>query len=276
MERVRKQAMSRGAILFAFNSPKYNYFEMAEYAAKRINHFLGLPVAIVTDENSLPENPKFNFDDIILVEADTTNNCEWGVWINKGRYQAYDLSPYDETLVLDVDYVVNSNKLNKLFELGTDFACHDSTEFLMQPNLPQEYLSPISHKTLWATVIYFKKTLRTKHIFNALEMVQKNYDHYANIHQFVNVSYRNDYALTLALNIANGHLVPKSDIIPWNLNHIGKNTQVYKTNDDQMNTEFVITFDNWQRGKIRKEYILVKDIDFHMMNKNNFMELVNE
>ena len=38
--------MSKGALLFAFNSPKYNYYEMAVATAKRINHFLNLPVTI--------------------------------------------------------------------------------------------------------------------------------------------------------------------------------------------------------------------------------------
>ena len=38
--------MSRGAILFAFNSPKFNYYKMAEATAKRINHFLSMPVTL--------------------------------------------------------------------------------------------------------------------------------------------------------------------------------------------------------------------------------------
>ena len=49
---------------------------------------------------------------------------------------------------------------------------------------------------------------------------------------------------------------------------------VYKNNDDIFNTEYTVMFDNWQRGKIRKEYTVVKDLDFHVMNKENFMELV--
>ena len=44
--------MSRGAILFAFNSPKYDYYAMAEFTAKRINHFLDIPVTLVTNEKS--------------------------------------------------------------------------------------------------------------------------------------------------------------------------------------------------------------------------------
>jgi hypothetical protein len=35
-------------------------------------------------------------------------------------------------------------------------------------------------------------------------------------------------------------------------------------------------FDNWQRGKIRKEYITVKDQDFHVMDKEIYVEMINE
>ena len=266
--------MSRGALLFAFNSPKFNYYEMAVYAAKRINHFLGLPVTIVTDESSIPKTLTYDFDNTIVVSPDKTNIRDHAVWINKGRYQAYDLSPYDETLLLDTDYMVNSDTLLKTFELPTDFACHDTTSFLMHPGVPQEVLSVYSYKTLWATVVMFRKTLRAKQIFECLEMVQKNYDHYANIHSFIGGIYRNDYALTLALRIANGHADRPEDIIPWNLVHVGKNTSVYKNTDVELEAEYTVMFDNWQRGKIRKEYTIVKDTDFHVMNKDNFMELI--
>lgn len=268
--------MKRGALLFAFNSPKYNYFEMAEFTAKRIEHFLKLPVAIVTDEQSLPEIPKFNFDDIIIVEPDTSNIRDHTIWINKGRYQAYNLSPYDETILLDTDYMVNSDRLNKLFELPTDFCCHDTTSFLMNPAVAQEVLSVYSFKTLWATVIKFQKTERAKQIFECLEMVQKNYEHYGNIHSFIGGVYRNDYALTLALRIANGHTSIKSDIIPWNLIHVGKNTSVHKDHNDEFGTQYVVMYDNWKRGKIRKEYCTIKNTDFHVMNKENFLELMSE
>lgn len=266
--------MSRGALLFAFNSPKYDYYKMAVATAKRINHFLKMPVTVVTDEKSVPDFPDYQFDNVIIVEPDKNNIRDHSVWINKGRYQAYDLSPYDETLLLDTDYMVNSDKLLTLFELNTDFCCHDTTSFLMHPGVAQEVLSAYSFKTLWATVVMFRKTQRSKQIFECLEMVQKNYDHYANIHNFIAGVFRNDYALTLATRIANGHSSPQEDVIPWNLVHVGKNTSVYKNNDDEFNTEYTVMYDNWQRGKIRKEYCIIKDTDFHVMNKDIFMELI--
>lgn len=266
--------MSRGAILFAFNTPEYDYYAMAEYTAKRINHFLNLPVTIVTDEISINSSTGYVFDKVITIEPDKSNSRTWGIWINKGRHKAYELSPYDETLLLDVDYMVNSDRILQCFDLYDDFCCHDTTAYYMNPKQEQELLSGYSFKSLWATVVLFKKTKRAKQIFDCIEMIQKNYDHYYHIHQFVSVPYRNDYALTLALRIVNGHTILPKDIIPWNLLHIGRNTYIYANNENKFNTEFTILHDNWLRGKIRKEYITIKDTDFHVMNKDFFAELI--
>ena len=268
--------MSKGILLFAFNADKTDYFKMAVATAKRANHFLNLPVSVVTDKNTDITKYDYTFDNIIIQESDPSNtNIHKEIWINKGRYKAYDVSPYDETLLLDTDYLINSNTLLKPFELYDDFMCHNSTSFLMV-NEPPEYINPYSYKTLWATVMYFKKTLKTKQLFECMKMVQDNYPHYITLHKLISGSYRNDYALTFALRILYGQLEDKSNYIPWNLSHAGKGTIIYKNNDDIFNTEYTVIHDNWKNGKIRKEYGIIRDVDFHMMNKNNIMELLNE
>lgn len=286
MERTRKQTIkSRGVLVFAFNTEKWDYVAMAAYTANRAKQFLNLPTTLITNEESKPDGGLANvFDQIVVVKADKNNIRDHMIWINKGRYQAYELSPYDETILLDADYVINSDKLLKTFDLSDTFCCHNRTEFLMYPNAPQETLSSYSYDTLWATVVMFKKSERARQIFDTLRMVQENYSHYANIHSFIAGVYRNDYALTIALRIVNGHLVEPSDFIPWNLVHVGKNTSVYsKYPDEQIpevwqykiyNTEFIVMYDNWQRGKIRKEYLEIDDMDFHVMNKELFVDIM--
>jgi hypothetical protein len=112
--------MTRGAILFAFNNQKFDYYKMAVATAKRINHFLNMPVTVVTNDDSITDTT-YKFDHTITVEADKTNYREKQIWINKGRYQAYELSPYDETLLLDTDYMINSTKLLSVFDYYDDF-----------------------------------------------------------------------------------------------------------------------------------------------------------
>ena len=265
--------MIRGALLFAYNNDTCNYFKQAEITACRINHFLNLPVTLVTDENSLPENPLNVFDRIILTEPNKSNKKFREVWINKNRYRAYELSPYDETLLLDTDYVINSDKLLQIFKLYSDFCCYNTTNFLMTENKFVEHLSQFSYKTDWATVVYFRKTKKCRQIFECMKMIQDNYLHYANLHNFLVEPFRNDYALTLARRIVQGQTEVERESIPWSLTHIGDKTKVYKTNSNFFDTEFLIVYDKWMNGKIKKEYISIKDYDFHLMDKENFMEL---
>lgn len=265
--------MKKGILLFAHNTEKYDYFKMAISSVRRIKHFLNLPVTVVTDTNSVTE-PNHNFDNLIFTEPDYSNKRDWGLWINKGRFKAYELSPYDETILLDTDYVVNSSKLLKLFDIDSSFLCHNKTSFFMQPNVAQERLSVYSSETLWATVVKFDKSTYCKQIFESLEMVQKNYFYYSMIHGFSYGTYRNDYSLTIALRLVNGHLIPNDNIIPWNLFHVGKNTRLHKVNETELDTEYLITYDNWLKGKIRKEYITIKDMDFHAMDKDDYMRIV--
>ena len=148
MERTRVKEMSKGAILFAHNTAKTDYYAMAIATAKRINHFLDLPVTVITDPSIDPDSYEYKFDKTLFVEADTSNKKAKDVWINKGRFKAWEMSPYDETLVLDTDYMVNSNQLSTVFNLYDDFCTHNTTSFMMVPNAPQERISNLSFNTL--------------------------------------------------------------------------------------------------------------------------------
>jgi hypothetical protein len=144
----------------------------------------------------------------------------------------------------------------------------------MLPNIEQEKISKYSYDTLWATVVYFKRTRKTKLIFECMKMIQENYQHYIKIYDPVVGFYRNDFALTIALRTLNGQLEDKNNYIPWSLSHAVKEVTVKPNNSSSLNTSFTLFYGNNQRSKIKKEYIIVNDMDFHMMNKENFMEVV--
>jgi hypothetical protein len=260
--------MSKGVLLFAFNNGVTDYFEMAVKTGKRVNEFLNLPVSVVTDSSTDLSKYENIFDNILIEPAITSNTKGETIWINKGRHKAYELSPYDETLLLDTDYLINSKTLLKPFELYDDFMCHKNTSFLLLNESPQEQVGTRFVDTLWATVIYFKKTNRTKQIFECMSMVQNNYEHYCDLYATLNTTFRNDYALTIALHIVNGGLENPQDYIPWSLVHVNPTVKVYKNS----NTTYTLT----KKVDKKVEYIVVSDTDFHMLDKENFMELVNE
>jgi hypothetical protein len=262
----------KGAVLFAFNNETTDYVKMAIFTAKRVNRFLNLPVTLITDSTTDLTKYDYTFDKVVHVESVRDNKRNNSTWVNKGRYQAFELSPYDETLVLDVDYVVNSNRLLKTFDIYDNFMCHKEINFLMVPSDTQERVGYSGIDSVWATTLTFNKSKYTEHIFNCVKMVQDNYQHYVQLHGITLPYYRNDYAFAIALRIVNGHIDNQRSFMPWKLLHVGPGTHVYKESD----TEYTLLHDTMKNNKLKKEYITIKDLDFHMLNKSNFAEIIHE
>lgn len=263
-----------GVLLFAHNNSHYDYYSMAKHCCERVKHFLNLSVTLVTDKETFNNDTNHNFDNILFVEPNFDNQIRNKTWINKGRHRAYELSPYDNTLLLDVDYVINSDQLLKVFDFVTDICAHNTVQYVNYYEYKQEFLSNYSHQTFWATVVCFKKTNKAKQVFDCMEMIENNYRHYGQIHNFIPNQYRNDYSLTLALDIVNGHLFNTHDVIPWNLLHVGKITNFYKNKDSKFCTDFTAIFEKNSYGKTRHEYITINDIDFHVLDKSKLMEML--
>ena len=113
--------MSKGIIVFAFNNSHIDYISQATELAIRAKRHLNLPVSIVTDikiQNSV-------FDEIIFYDLKSQNIKQYynGSLSKKGltfkndaRIASYDLSPYDETLILDTDLLIADDKLKHCFE----------------------------------------------------------------------------------------------------------------------------------------------------------------
>jgi hypothetical protein len=86
--------------------------------------------------------------------------------------------------------------------------------------------------------------------------------------------YRNDYAMTFAMRMVNGHDMLKSDLIHGRLNHVHKEVTVVAENESELCTEFLFMTDTMLRSRTRKEYIKIKDMDFHMLDKINASEIL--
>jgi len=125
--------MTQGAVLVAQNNSTIDYVKLSVFSAKRIKKFLDIPVSIMTDsrgylESQYPDHP---FDQIIDIPADGNYfqrrfndgslSSKILEWKNLSRYLVYDLTPYDTTLVLDVDYIINSSVLK--LALQEDILC---------------------------------------------------------------------------------------------------------------------------------------------------------
>ena len=132
--------MTQGILIFAFNNSEIDYVSIAAYAAKQAKKFLNLPVSIVTNQASYVQD-KFSkvFDKVILFNDTSTqvkrfyngsDSYKSAVWHNASRSNCYELTPYDETLVIDSDFIINSDFLKYCWDQPNDFLIYDNFEHL--------------------------------------------------------------------------------------------------------------------------------------------------
>jgi hypothetical protein len=213
MKNLNVPAKSRGVVLFAFNTDAVNYVAIAEQSARLIHHTLNLPVTLITDKQTITEH----INQTVIVE-NNVNNVRKGyanltAWRNGNRYQAYELSPYDETLLIDSDYLMLDQSLLKLFDLTQDYHIMGNNKFLkaVSPTL----MSTTSISQVWATAVVFKRTFKSQQLFALVGRIQRNYDYYRRLYNITATNFRNDFAFAIANNIINGYA--QDNLIPWTM-----------------------------------------------------------
>jgi hypothetical protein len=262
--------MTQGAVLFAFNNDKVDYISQAQWSAPRINRHLALPVTLVTDR--APDDVSM-FDQVIIRESrsggtrkfDHMNSDSSSTWYNRGRCRAYDVSPYDETLVLDTDYIVASDRLTVLFESNQDLLCHryvlDVTE---RGNFARDTrFGDVEMPMWWATVLYFKRSNLAKNVFDMMDMIETNWYHYSRLYKFKPDLYRNDYAIAIALNTVYGHIPQAIPDIPWPLMTSFYDVYLNQLDEDKFQLNYVRMVDKQERH----QRMILANTDLHVMNK---------
>jgi hypothetical protein len=213
MKKLNVSAKSRGVVLFAFNTSAVDYVQIAEQAARLVHHTLNLPVTLVTDRNLVTAH----VDHTVVVE-NTLKNVRKGYanltpWRNGDRYQAYVLSPYDETILIDSDYLMLDQSLITVIDTCTDYQIMHTNRYLTKPS-PQ-LIDSTSIDQVWATAIVFKRTDKSQQLFNLVGRIQRNYDYYRKLYNIRASNFRNDFAFAIANNILNGY--NKGNMIPWSM-----------------------------------------------------------
>jgi len=226
--------MNKGILLFARNNAQIDYCKQAYFLAKRIREYLDLPTSIVTDstEYLLSEFPDATdvFDKIISIvwkETDLTSNTTLSKTENHGvrsyqdgtmiekklqfknetRTLAYDLSPYEETLIMDTDVVICNDIFKKCFDQTHNFLIYQDSYDLAEVDRSNVFkrISDTSVDFYWATCVFFRKSASNKIFFDVLQHIQENWTHYNNIFQINSPYYRNDYSFSIAIHIMNGY-----------------------------------------------------------------------
>lgn len=211
----------RGFLMFAYNNDTLDYLSLAAANALLIKKTMpGSKVAVVTEEGTYNWFQDFRdnigdraFDHVIFQNPGETKQTRrhqdtqyWSkelLWINENRASAYDLTPFEETILLDADYLIQDKSLSLAWGSEESFMInHKAVRLDGSPMHSDEVrLSDTSILMYWATCVYFKKDQTSKILFDLVEHVKDNFHEYQALYGFPGNIFRNDYAFSIALHI---------------------------------------------------------------------------
>ena len=257
MKISKKLGKSRGILAFAYNVDTIDYISIAEQTLHLASKKLGIPYTLITDKEFENKNQNSRYD------IDTNSFITWR---NIGRHHAYELSPYDETLVIDVDYLIANDSLNNIFDLEWDYILQRQS-FALTTEWPK-LMGANSLPYVWATVFAFRKTKKSKMFFDLIGRIQRNYAYYCALFNVEQRNFRNDYAFAMADTILNGYVI-SNHLIPDNMLAVNQSIASIELKDNK----FVI--------KDKEQSYVVPVMNLHIMSKaylqsKNFTSLVSK
>ena len=286
--------MNTGGLIFAYNSRDVDYAVTAIIAGGLAKKHLNIPFSLITDKSTIEwmkeskvwDKANEVFENFILTDRPTNYNSRLlndGThssvvpFINSGRSMAFDLSPYDKTLLIDSDYLVFSNKLSKYLELDHSVMIGSAMNDIQGERIGflDKTVSDVGVHLLWATTVIFTKDAESKLFFNLVKHVEKNYQLFSDLYRYSPKQYRNDIAFSVAKHIIDGFETVLDDALPPILTIHDKDMLV-GVNQDKLT--FLITDINAPDKFVA---CTVAGQDTHIMNKqsiirhkNNLLELI--
>lgn len=276
--------MTNGALIFAYNNAEVDYIKIANFAAKRVKRFLDVPVSIVTDSKDwlLKSIPDHEFDQVIEnynVDPNKKHFYDGSLafkrldWKNSNRSSAYELTPYDKTLVLDSDYIINSDILKIAFERDELFQIYKDSIDLSgwRDTTFFQRINPHSIPFYWATAFVFQKDPVVEAFFDLISYIKINWKYFVMLYNMGNTAFRNDFAFSIAIHIMNGKtngefVTP----LPGSMTYIQDRDLLIEMKDTSM--KFLVEKQNYLG-----EYLAAKTtgIDVHVMNKMSLSRIID-
>ena len=278
--------MSKGVLLIANNNAEIDYIFQACYSAKRIKKHLKIPVSLITDSPELFKTTykKYRrlFDKIISC-TDVSNSSFRSYkdgftyskvleFKNTGRALAYDLSPYEETILLDTDVIIFNDVYLNCFKQKKELLLYKKSVDLSPFRKIDEFEHVVDSGIdfYWATCIFFRKTPENKIFFDLVKHIQENWDHYRMIYGIKSTLFRNDFVFSIGIHILNGFTTGSFvSEFPGTLMFTTDRDEIYSVDDKS--AIFLFSSPNNADKKIA---INIKNTNVHAMNKYNFDRII--
>ena len=197
--------MSKGVLLFCFDTKHTRYHKILESCVNLIKKNIGVEITVITNFDTYKMMSPMGFVNYKFIEPELGNTLLGKEWKNIDRHLAYELSPYDTTLVLDIDYFCFTDNLAQCFDTDYDFLVPNVAYDLTGRNsfdLRKWSMVPM----VWATVLLFKKNDKVRKVFEMVKYIKANYQYFVNLYRVNSRNFRNDYAFAMALQQLNGFI----------------------------------------------------------------------
>lgn len=280
--------MTQGIVLFAYNTEQINYLRLATVAAQYAKRYMpAYPITLITTKgnwewftnNTDQKIIDGSFDNVVYANPPQQHNkrthfdSPWHKFTsdfqNGNKHQVIDLSPYDQTMLLDIDYIVQNNQLEYVFESDSPVTLFHHAETLIREPAAQaqQYLNEQGIPMLWSTVIYFdRRQSVTKLFFDLWAHVSENYAFYQLLYNFPGKLYRTDFCVSIAAHILNG-MISGSVIqdFPQPMIYMSQKDDIAKINQAD---EWVYLVNN-RAERWNNTLTKIKNENVHVMNKRS-------
>jgi hypothetical protein len=276
--------MTRGGLIFAHNSRDIDYALLAVISGGLAKKHLNIPLTLITDESTLEWMHESNiwdkansvFEKITIVDRPVTGNVrrlndgtdsKTIPFINSTRADAWDLTPYDQTLLLDSDYLIFSDQLNNYWDLDSSVMISQSMNDIRGDRIGylDKNVSETGVHLFWATNVMFTKNKESKLFFELVKDIKINYNQYSDVYRFDTRQYRNDIAFSVAKHFLDGFETNLSKTLPPLLTVIDRD-MLWNVDDDKL---LFLIAGPLTEGKY--QVCAIKNTDVHIMNKQSII-----
>lgn len=278
---------SKGYLYYAFNNEETNYLKLAISSAITGRYYIDdFRATVITDKHSMKFLNKTNkkllekcFENILFEEEiqkqskirqrEKKNNSTRNDWYNTTRTNAFTDSKYEQTILVDADYIFQNDKTNLLWGSKTPIRINKDIIPLVNRKFNYEMVGKFTIPLYWATLVYFDRSEFSEQFFNLVNHIQENYEFYCVLYQIYNQQYRNDHTFSIALHMMNGFRTPGPEYeLPFKYIMTSREDIIHQLNVGS--TRFLVWTDNW---KSLWHYLNLKDISYHCLNKRTLLEV---
>jgi len=281
--------MTKGVLLFAHNNREVDYALLSIIAGGLAKKHLDVPVSLVTDKETkewmstsgILEKAEQVFDKIILTNRIDNNNIrklndgnqsKLVPFLNASRYQAFSLSPYDRTLLIDSDYLIFSDQLANYWDHPSSVLIGHAVNDIVGDRIGylDKTVSETGPHLYWATTVMFSKDKESETFFKLVETISNEYEVFGDLYRFNTRQFRNDIVFSVAKHIMDGFVVNDSDSLPPLLTVQDRDMLIKVTNSK---LHFLIN-----NAQAPDTYFVgsTKDVDVHIMNKQSIVRNAKE